>query len=81
MNHQLALPWQMLWVYVVSVTVLFINAEAQSAEDTPLGGWDFAGWGLFAGGFLLQASALHPTGGLQVGKLCAIAISSLLSVH
>jgi len=44
----------MLWVYIVSASCLFINAEASAAEGTPLGALDFCGWGLFALGFGLQ---------------------------
>lgn len=49
--------WQILWVYVVSASFLFINAQAVAAAGTPLGGWDWAGWALFVLGFGLQARA------------------------
>lgn len=46
--------WQMLWVYIVSTPVIFINASSSSAAGTPLGAADFVGWGIFVAGFLLQ---------------------------
>ena len=49
--------WQILWVYIVSVSLLFINARAHAAADTPIGGWDWAGWALFEFGFALQTRA------------------------
>uniref|UniRef100_A0A7S4B4B3 Steroid 5-alpha reductase C-terminal domain-containing protein n=1 Tax=Chrysotila carterae TaxID=13221 RepID=A0A7S4B4B3_CHRCT len=46
--------WQILWVYVVSVSVIFINS---SSDDPPLGAWDYIGWITFAVGWVLQVAA------------------------
>lgn len=47
---------QMLWVYVVSAAIIYIDSTFVT-PDPPLGGWDFAGWALFGAGFLLQVAA------------------------
>lgn len=49
--------WQILWVYVVSASFLFVNAQAHAAASTPLGGWDWCGWALFVVGLGLQTTA------------------------
>ena len=60
--------WQMAWVFVVSLTVLFINAKAHKADDVPLGGLDFAGWALFVGGFALQVRRPGSSGCTAVAR-------------
>ena len=46
--------WQIIWVYAVCVTVIFINAESYRVRGVPLGGADYIGWALFLLGFVLQ---------------------------
>jgi len=46
--------WQMLWVYVVSASVIYINAAGDLARAVPLGAYDGVGWGVFLFGFVVQ---------------------------
>ena len=47
--------FQIMWVYVVSAPLIYLNCEA--AYDPALGATDYVGWILTALGFVLQVSA------------------------
>ena len=46
--------YQMLWVYLVSAPLIYVNA---SAEDPPLGPCDYIGWAMIVVGFVLEVAA------------------------
>lgn len=46
--------FQMFWVYIVSLPVMFLNA---AELDSPINGWDYFGWALWAFGFLFESWA------------------------
>jgi len=48
--------WQMLWVFVVSSSVIFINSAGHLASPT-LSAADYVGWALFGLGFAVQVVA------------------------
>ena len=48
--------FQILWVYVVSAPLIYLNCES-SLNDPPLAAWDYAGWALAGGGTLIQTLA------------------------
>lgn len=48
--------WQMLWVFVVSASVIFINAAGNLAPPE-LGAADYVGWALFVVGFVVQVAS------------------------
>ena len=48
--------FQILWVYVVSAPLIYLNCES-NANDPALGALDYAGWALTGGGTLLQLVA------------------------
>ena len=51
--------WQMLWVFVVSTPVIYVNAVTL-AEVPPIGALDWVGWALVVVGCVLQTAAdLH----------------------
>jgi len=45
--------WQMFWVFVVSASVIYINAAGHLAQEA-LTGYDWSGWAIFVLGFLIQ---------------------------
>jgi len=49
--------WQILWVYVVMTSCIYINSASMLAKDTPIGLWDYLGWAVFVVGFVIQASS------------------------
>jgi steroid 5-alpha reductase family enzyme len=46
--------FQILWVFIVSLPVIFVNA---AQVDVPLNAGDYIGWAIWAVGFLLESSA------------------------
>ena len=49
--------WQILWVFITSVGIIFVNARGELAAGTPIGPYDIVGWALFVVGFVLQVSS------------------------
>ena len=49
--------WQMLWVYIVSLSFMFLVADASRVSSGPIGAADVIGWTTFVLGFALQAAA------------------------
>lgn len=49
--------WQMLWVYIVSLSFLFLIADADKSSSDAIGAADVLGWITFVVGFALQVAA------------------------
>ena len=50
--------FQMFWVFLCMMPVLYINSRGQQEDAlTPLGYWDYVGWAIFAIGIIIQVTA------------------------